>query len=192
MPWQRPGRRALIATLTVVAALLPVSSIAAVSALGDAPGGGGNSGAGPAIVGFSPQQGTISGGTVVHISGGGFDEATGVSFGGHPARSFVVRSDTVVDAVTRAMPHGAKVRIHVSGAGGAATSNATFAFFGCHVPQIRDDSVAQARREIAAAGCKVGQVRRAQGARGPLRVIGVSPRPGAWLDPGAPVAITVR
>ena len=30
MLWQKPGRRALIATLTVVAALLPVSLIAAL------------------------------------------------------------------------------------------------------------------------------------------------------------------
>src|SRR5262245_15252478 len=147
MTWTRPGRRALITTLTVVAALLPVSLIAAVSALGDAPGGGGNSGAGPAIVGFSPHEGTIAGGTVVHISGGGFSEVSGVSFGGHKARSFEVKSDNVIDAVTPAVPHGAKVRVHIAASGGAATSNATFAFIGCHVPVLRDDSIARARRE---------------------------------------------
>jgi hypothetical protein len=192
MLWQRPGRRALIATLTVVAALLPVSSIAAVSALGDAPGGGGNSGAGPAIVGFSPHEGTIAGGTVVHISGGGFTAVSGVSFGARKAQSFDVKSDNVIDAVTPAVPRGNKVRIHIAAAGGAATSNATFAFIGCHVPRLKGDTVARARREIAAAGCKTGQVRRASGAAGSLRVIGVSPRPGTWLDPGAPVSISVR
>jgi hypothetical protein len=125
MLWRRPGRRALIATLTVVAALLPVSLIAAVSALGDAPGGGGNSGAGPAIVGFSPHQGTIRGGTVVHISGGGFTDVTGVSFGGRKARSFEVKSANVIDAVTPRVPRGNAVRIHVAASGGAAASNAT-------------------------------------------------------------------
>jgi hypothetical protein len=192
MLWQKPGRRALIATLTVVAALLPISSIAAVSALGDAPGGGGNSGAGPAIVGFSPQQGTLAGGTVVHISGGGFTEVTGVSFGGQKARSFDVKSDNVIDAVTPAVPHGNKVRIHIAAAGGAATSNSTFAFIGCHVPRLNGDTVARARREIAAAGCKTGKVRHADGAGGTLRVIAVAPRPGAWLDPGTRVDISVR
>jgi hypothetical protein len=192
MTWSRPGRRTLIATLTVVAALLPVSLIAAVSALGDAPGGGGNSGAGPAIVGFAPHQGTIRGGTVVHISGGGFADVTGISFGGHKAASFKVRSANVIDAVAPAVPHGAKVRIHVAASGGAATSNATFAFIGCHVPGLKHDTVQQARHEISAAGCKAGQVRRARDARRPLRVIGESPRPGAWLEPGAPVRIRVR
>lgn len=192
MLWQKPGRRALIATLTVVAALLPVSSIAAVSALGDAPGGGGNSGAGPAIVGFSPHEGTLSGGTVVHISGGGFTGVTGVSFGAHKARSFDVKSDNVIDAVAPAVPRGNKVRIHVAAAGGAATSNATFAFVGCHVPRLKGDGVARARRELAAAGCKTGPVRRASGADGSPRVIGVTPRPGTWLEPGSRVGITVR
>lgn len=192
MPWQRPGRRALIATLTVVAALLPISSIAAVSALGDAPGGGGNSGAGPAIVGFSPHQGTIGGGTVVHISGGGFTAVTGVSFGGRKARSFEVRSDNVIDAVTPPVPRGNRVRIHVAASGGAATSNASFAFVGCHVPRLKDDKVKQARRTLAAAGCKVGQVRRARGARKPLRVIAQSPVPSTWLEPGARVRLRVR
>jgi hypothetical protein len=192
MTWTRPGRRALIATLTVVAALLPVSLIAAVSALADAPGGGGNSGAGPAIVGFSPHQGTILGGTVVHISGGGFTEVSGVSFGGRKAQSFEVRSDNVIDAVTPPVPHGATVRVHIAASGGATTSNATFAFIGCHVPRLANDTVGQAHRAIVAAGCKPGQVRRASGAREPLRVVGESPRPGTWLEPGARVGISVR
>ena len=192
MPWQRPGRRALIATLTVVAALLPVSSIAAVSALGDAPGGGGNSGSGPAIVGFSPHQGTIRGGTVVHISGGGFTEVSGVSFGGRKAQSFEVKSDNVIDAVTPPVPRGDKVRIHVAAAGGAASSNASFAFIGCHVPRLKQETVKQARRALAEAGCKTGQVRRARGAAKPLRVIGQSPSPGTWLQPGARVGVRVR
>ena len=192
MPWRRPGRRALIAALTVVAALLPVSLIAAVSALGDAPGGGGNSGAGPAIVGFAPHQGTIGGGTVVHISGGGFTDVTGVSFGAHKARSFKVRSDNVIDAVTPGVPHGAKVRIHVAASGGAASSNTSFLFIGCHVPALRDARVNAARRALHAAGCRAGLVRRAHDARKPLRVIAENPGPGAWLHPGARVRLRVR
>jgi IPT/TIG domain-containing protein/PASTA domain-containing protein len=192
MVWTRPGRRALIATLTVVAALLPVSLIAAVSALGDAPGGGGNSGAGPAIVGFAPHQGPIGGGTVVHISGGGFSEVTGVSFGGRKAQSFKVRSDNVIDAIAPRVPHGAKVRIHVAASGGATTSNSTFAFVGCHVPRLRGDRVAEARRALVAAGCKAGHVRRTRDARAPLRVVDASPPTGTWLEPGARVSLQLR
>jgi IPT/TIG domain len=192
MVWQRPGRRALIATLTVVAALLPISLVAAVAAFGDAPSGGGNSGAGPAIVGFSPHQGTIRGGTVVHISGGGFTDVTAVSFGGRPAASFVVKSANVIDAVTPAVPHGAGVRIGVAASGGSSVSNAPFTFIGCHVPRVRDEGVRQARRTVVAAGCRVGRVTRVRNAHAPLRVIAESPRPGAWLEPGAPVTLRVR
>jgi IPT/TIG domain len=192
MVWQRPGRRALIATFTVVAALLPISLVAAVAAFGDAPSGGGNSGAGPAIVGFSPHQGTIRGGTVVHISGGGFTDVTAVSFGGRAAASFEVKSANLIDAVTPAVPRGAGVRIGIAAAGGSSVSNAPFTFIGCHVPRVKDDAVRRARKTVVAAGCRVGQVTRARNARAPLQVVAESPRPGAWLEPGAPVTLRVR
>jgi hypothetical protein len=192
MTWTRPGRRALIAVLTVVAALLPVSLIAAVSALGDAGGPSGSGGAGPAIVGFSPQEGPIGGGTVVQISGGGFDTATGVTFGGRQASSFEVRSPNLIEAVAPAMPRGVNVRIHVAAPGGTATANRDFTFIGCHVPRVRGAKVQRARHTVVEAGCKVGQVKRASTASKPLRVVGVSPRPGTWAEPGTEVDLLVR
>jgi hypothetical protein len=188
----RPGRRALIAVATVVAALLPVSLIAAVSAFGDAGGPSGNGGAGPAIVGFSPQEGAIGGGTVVQISGGGLEGATGVSFGGRAARSFEVKSPNLIEAITPAVPHGDNVRIHVTAPGGTATANRNFTFIGCHVPRVGGERIQRARKAILDAGCKTGQVTPEPGARKPLRVVGVSPRPGTWLDPGSPVDLIVR
>jgi hypothetical protein len=192
MTWTRPGRRALIAVATVVAALLPISTVAAVSALGDAGRPGGNAGAGPAIVGFSPQEGPIGGGTVVQISGGGFETVSAVSFGARPAASFAVKSPNLIQAVAPKMPRGVNVRIHVTSPGGTATANRDFTFIGCHVPRVRGAKVRRARRTIVEAGCKVGQVKRARAARRPLRVVGVSPRPGAWAEPGTPVALLVR
>jgi len=191
MTWTRPGRRALIAVLTVVAALLPVSLIAAVSALGDA-GGPSNGGAGPAIVGFSPQEGPIGGGTVVQISGGGFETVTEVTFGDRQARSFEVKSPNLITAVAPAMPRGVNVRIHVAAPGGTATANRDFTFIGCHVPRVRGAKVQRARRTTVEAGCKVGQVKRARTASKPLRVVGVSPRPGTWAEPGTAVDLLVR
>jgi hypothetical protein len=187
----RPARRALIAVATVVAALLPISSVAAVSAFGDAGGPGGN-GAGPAIVGFSPQKGPIGGGTVVQISGGGFETATGVSFGGRPASSFTVKSPNLIEAVSPQMPRGVNVRIHVAASSGTATANRDFTFIGCHVPRMRGARVQRARRTIVEAGCKVGQVKPARTSRKPLRVVGVTPRPGTWAEPGTAVALLVR
>jgi hypothetical protein len=188
----RPGRRALIAVATVVAALLPISMVAAVSAFGDAGGPSGNGTAGPAIVGFSPQEGPIGGGTVVQISGGGFDTATGVTFGGRPASSFEVKSPNLIEAVSPPMPRGVNVRIHVAAPSGTATANRDFTFIGCHVPRVRGAKVQRARRTIVEAGCKVGQVKPARTARKPLRVVGVSPRPGTWAEPGSAVDLLVR
>ncbi|HXF32575.1 MAG TPA: IPT/TIG domain-containing protein [Solirubrobacterales bacterium] len=193
MTWTRPGRRALIAVATVVAALLPVSLIAAVSALGDGPARpGGNSGGGPAIVSFAPNEGPITGGTGVHISGGGFVDVTGVFFGTRPARSFEVKSDNFVDAIAPKVPRGGEVRITVHAAGGSATSNASYEFRGCHVPALREDRIPAARRELHAAGCRTGGIRRAPDARQPLRVVAVHPRPGTWMQPGARVRLRVR
>jgi len=192
MTWTRPGRRALIAVLTVVAALLPVSLIAAVSAFGDAGGPSARGGAGPAIVGFSPQKGPIGGGTVVQISGGGFETATGVTFGGRQAKSFEVKSPTVIEAIAPPMPRGVNVRIHVAAPSGTATANRDFTFIGCHVPRVRGAKVQRARKTVTEAGCKVGQVKRARTASKPLRVVGVSPRPGTWAEPGTAVGLLVR
>jgi IPT/TIG domain len=193
MVWRRPGRRALIAALTVVAALLPISLVAAVSAFaGGSPRPGGNSGGGPAIVGLTPHEGSIQGGTRVHVSGGGFVDVTGVSFGTRPARSFEVKSDNLVDAVAPRVPRGGEVRVTVHASGGAATSNTTFEFIGCHVPALREDRLTAARRELHAADCGTGAIRRAPRARRPLRVVAEHPRPGTWMKPGARVRLRVR
>jgi IPT/TIG domain len=192
MTWTRPGRRALIAVATVVAALLPISLVAAVSAFGDAGGPAGNGAAGPAIVGFSPQEGPIGGGTVVQISGGGFENITGVSFGGQPAASFEVKSANLIEAVAPAVRRGENVRIHVAAPSGTATGNRDFTFIGCHVPLVKGALVQRARKAIREAGCKVGRVATAPGARKPLRVAAVSPHPGTWAEPGASVDLLVR
>jgi hypothetical protein len=187
-----PGRRALIAVATVVAALLPVSLIAAVSAFGDAGGPSGNNTTGPAIVGFSPQEGPIGGGAVVQISGGGFETVTGVTFGGRQAASFEVKSPTLIEAVSPAMPRGVNVRIHVAAPSGTATANRDFTFIGCHVPRVRGAQVRRARKTIVEAGCRVRRVKPARDAAKPLRVVGISPRPGTWAEPGTAVDLLVR
>lgn len=54
----------------------------------------------PILTSISPSTGPVSGGTTVTISGYGFSNATGVSFGGVAARSFQILSDGHVSAVT--------------------------------------------------------------------------------------------
>jgi hypothetical protein len=128
----------------------------------------------------------------VQISGGGFQGVTGVSFGGRPAQTFQALSETAIRAVTPAVPRGVNVRIAVTTASGTATSNRDFTFIGCHVPRLIGDRLGRARKALLVAGCKVGRVTRAAGAREPLRVIAAGPGPGRWLEPGANVNLRLR
>ncbi|MFD6356924.1 IPT/TIG domain-containing protein, partial [Nocardia tengchongensis] len=73
----------------------------------------------PALISISPSQGTTAGGTTVTLTGSGLTGVTAVSFGGAPAASFTVDSNTQITAVT---PAGTGiVSVTVTGPGG--TSN---------------------------------------------------------------------
>jgi hypothetical protein len=56
----------------------------------------------PAISKIKPNKGPAAGGTTVTITGSGFTEATSVQFGSTPATSYVVDSDSQVEAVSPA------------------------------------------------------------------------------------------
>ena len=56
----------------------------------------------PMVSGIGPNGGSINGGTQVGITGSGFTGATAVNFGGVPATSFSVSSDTLIYAVSPA------------------------------------------------------------------------------------------
>jgi hypothetical protein len=56
----------------------------------------------PTVSAVSPSSGPPAGGTTVTISGSGFTDATTVSFGGTPAASFTVNSDSQITAVSPA------------------------------------------------------------------------------------------
>jgi hypothetical protein len=85
---------------------------------------------GPTISTLSPPSGPASGGTTVRISGTHLGRALSVSFGGVPAASFTVVSDSEVDAVT---PPGdpAPVDVTVSTPGGTSplTLSDRFTYF---------------------------------------------------------------
>lgn len=71
----------------------------------------------------SPAQGAETGGTTVTITGLLFTGATGVAFGGTPAASFTVDSDTQITAVTPAHTDGTfDVTVTVTGADGTSTT----------------------------------------------------------------------
>lgn len=71
----------------------------------------------PLITSFAPGSGTIS--TLVSISGIGFNGTTAVSFGGIPAQSFVVNSNTSITAVVAGGSTGSIVVTTPNGTGSA-------------------------------------------------------------------------
>ncbi|GAA3803410.1 IPT/TIG domain-containing protein [Streptomyces phyllanthi] len=75
----------------------------------------------PSLTGLVPNQGPVSGGTTVTLTGVNFSGATGVSFDGVPAASFTVNSATQITAVAPSHAAGA-AQVTVTTSGG--TSNA--------------------------------------------------------------------
>ena len=76
----------------------------------------------PTIASFSPPSGPI--GTSVTINGAGLIQTTKVTFGGVPATTFTVNSDS---KITATVPSGAKTgKLAVTTPGGSATSSGTF------------------------------------------------------------------
>ncbi|HET9050229.1 MAG TPA: IPT/TIG domain-containing protein, partial [Candidatus Dormibacteraeota bacterium] len=78
----------------------------------------------PLVLGASPEHGPIGGGTTVTVRGRGFTGASAVAFGGVPAASFQVDSDTQVTAVSPQLPAGtAFADVTVTAAGGTTPAN---------------------------------------------------------------------
>jgi hypothetical protein len=74
----------------------------------------------PIVTAVGPGGGTHTGGTTVTITGDNFTGATNVKFGGTPARSFTVLSDTSIRAVSPGGPAGTTVDIRVTTPGGSS------------------------------------------------------------------------
>jgi IPT/TIG domain/FG-GAP repeat len=77
----------------------------------------------PTVSGVTPGRGPPQGGTAVTIKGTNFTAATAVSFGSTSAASFVVRSATVIDAVSPPAPEGT-VEVTVTTPAGTSALNA--------------------------------------------------------------------
>lgn len=93
--------------------------------------------AAPTVTAISPARGITAGGNAVALTGTGFTGATGVFFGGAPATSFNIVSDTQIDAVTPARNPG-PVDVVVTNADGSALLPEGF-LYGV-VPQAVADS----------------------------------------------------
>ncbi len=76
----------------------------------------------PVVTSVSPPSGPTSGGTSVSITGAGFSSASAVHFGSYAAQSFSVSSDTLITAVTPAVPEGGEVAVSVTTPNGTSST----------------------------------------------------------------------
>ncbi|RNE56760.1 LPXTG cell wall anchor domain-containing protein [Cryobacterium tepidiphilum] len=83
--------------------------------------------AAPTVTAVSPTSGAGIGGASVTITGTGFTGALAVDFGGTPARSYTVNSDTSITAVAPTSSTGT-VHVTVTTAGGVSTTSAADQF----------------------------------------------------------------
>ena len=93
----------------------------------------------PRVTGVSTSAGPSSGGTTVNIAGDAFTGATAVSFGGVPAASFTVTSDTTITAVSPLSSAGT-VDISVTSPGGVSAPNASDQFTFVAAPTVTNVS----------------------------------------------------
>ncbi len=77
----------------------------------------------PVVTGVQPNAGSAAGGATVQITGMCFGGATAVDFGGTPAQSFIVKSDSEISAVTPADAAGT-VDVTITAASGTSATSA--------------------------------------------------------------------
>ncbi len=81
----------------------------------------------PSVTGAAPDEGDVGGGTVVRVTGAGFNASTTVSFGGTAAARVSQVSATELDAVTpRHLPGVVDVQVSTDGAVATLTGGFTF------------------------------------------------------------------
>jgi choice-of-anchor C domain-containing protein len=104
----------------------------------------------PAVTGLSPSSGPTAGGTTVTISGSGFTGATAVGFGGVPATSFTVVSDTEIQATAPAEAAGTVNVSVITPAGGSAQVTADQYSYSAKPPATDGEATAKGRTSVTA------------------------------------------
>jgi hypothetical protein len=147
----------------------------------------------PTLAAIAPNAGPVGGGTAVTIVGTEFASVTGVSFGGVPASSFTVSSEGSITAVAPpGKPGAADVLVTTIAGTTPITATDKFTYKGCVVPNLRKKKLKQAKKQLRKAGCKVGRVKKLDGATPKTgKVVKQSAKPKKVLGPGAKVNLTL-
>ena len=149
----------------------------------------------PEITTISPPSGPVTGTTLVTITGKNLTGTTAVSFGGEPAASFTVDSDTEITATAPRTSRPGKVDVSVTTLAGenANTRFDDYVYRACVVPALKNKTLKKAKTLLRRQGCKLGHVKKANAPKPSKvgKVLRQKPAPGKVLAPGARVRITL-
>jgi hypothetical protein len=148
----------------------------------------------PTLTALAPASGSFRGGKkAIKITGTDFTGASAVSFGGVPAKSFTLVSETVIKAIPPAVKKPSKVDVTVTTvAGTTAVGAASFSYLACVVPKLKGRSLKAAKKRLRKANCKVGKVTKRGDATAKTGAIVKQGKPsGKKLVPGTKVSITL-
>jgi len=148
----------------------------------------------PEISTVFPSFGSVTGNTLVTISGKNLNGTTAVTFGTTPAASFSVDSDTEITATAPPSLRPGKVDVSVTTLAGTNVNTRfdDFVYQACVVPAIKNKPLKKAKTLLKRGGCKLGHVKKVEApAKKVGKVLKQTPKAGKVLAPGARVRITV-
>lgn len=147
----------------------------------------------PEVTLVSPPFGSVAGGTLITITGKNFTQASEVKFGGSPAASFNVDSDTEITATAPKALRPGTVSVSVTTFAGTNpdTRFDDYVYLACVVPQLKNRTLKVAKKLLKRRGCKLGHVKKVDvpNPKKVGKVLKQTPKPGKVLSPGARVRI---
>jgi len=149
----------------------------------------------PEITTISPTSGSVTGNTLVTITGKNFTGASAVQFGAAPATSFTVDSDTEITATAPGTARPGKVDVSVTTFAGENVNTRfdDYLYRACVVPSLRNKTLRKAKTLLRRQGCKLGHVKKVDAPKPNKvgKVLKQTPKPGKVLAPGARVRINL-
>jgi len=148
----------------------------------------------PEVTSITPSFGSVTGGTLLTITGKNFTNSSAVQFGSTPAATFTVDSDTKITATAPRVPRPGKVDVTVTTFAGvnANTRFDDFVYRACVVPSLKNKTLRKAKALLRRRGCKLGHVKKVEApSKNEGKVLKQAPRPGKVLAPGARVRISL-
>jgi hypothetical protein len=149
----------------------------------------------PEIITISPTSGSVTGNTLVTITGKNFTGASGVQFGTAPAASFTVDSDTEITATAPRTARPGKVDVSVTTFAGENVNTRfdDYVYRACVVPSLRNKTLKKAKTLLRRQACKLGHVKKVDAPKPNKvgKVLKQTPKPGQVLAPGARVRINL-